>query len=77
MSIIMSGRVKNTEPNVSVYPVTCRRQWAQTEKQEIHIHAKNHAFFFLFLVKDCSNLAGEFVESPSLEAVKTHLGMHP
>lgn len=42
----MSGRVKNTEPNVSVYLVTCKRQWAQTEKQEIHIHAKNHPYFF-------------------------------
>lgn len=74
ISIIRSGGVKNTEPNISVYLVTSKRQWAQNEKQEIHIHAKkihHPLFFFLFLVRDCSHLAREFVESPSLEIFKT------
>lgn len=53
LSISISGGVKNTEANVSAYLVTCKEQWAQNEKP-------------LFLVKDCSNLAREFVESLNL-----------
>lgn len=50
ISIIRSGGVKNTEPNISVYLVTSKRQWAQNEKQEIHIHAKNTTTPFFFLL---------------------------